>query len=227
MKLDRTKLSWMMVAGLAIVGLTLWGDAPGATGVAGGPAAVTGNVPYAPYAATGNTPSAAQVEPAPDLVMAAGTPLRIRLDTVVSTTVSRPGDHFTGTLVSAAVVNGVTVLPRGTSVGGVVVDSAPSGRLKGHAVLTLRLNSVSHDGRTLWVSTGSDTRTSAGHKETQSGLDRRRNRRRFVDWSSGGWTGGRGDRCRFGCGRRTRRSSDYWTQTGETAGRNRTHFPPV
>ena len=29
MKLDRTKLSWMMVAGLAIVGLTLWGDAPG------------------------------------------------------------------------------------------------------------------------------------------------------------------------------------------------------
>jgi hypothetical protein len=87
---------------------------------------------------------------------------------------SRPGDHFTGTLAPPAVLRGVTVLPGGTSVGGDVVDSKPSGRLKGRAVLTLRLNSVWLDGRTLHVSTNAATRTNAGHKK------------RYLAWMGGG-----------------------------------------
>jgi hypothetical protein len=174
MTLDRTKLSWMTGIGVAILGLTLWGDSPGVTGATAA-AGTTGSVPYT---ATGNSPGPATVEPPPDLVIPSGTPLRIRLDMTVSTAVSRPGDHFTGTLASPAVVDGMTILPVGTSVGGSIVESAPSGRLKGHAVLTLRLNSVSVHGRRLLVATSSDTRVSAGHKK------------RNLAWIGGGSGGG-------------------------------------
>jgi hypothetical protein len=160
MKLDKSKLTWMMMIGVAVLGLTLWGDSPGLTGGSGLAAPIAN-----PPAAATDTTDPAQVQSPPDIVMPAGTPLRIRLDSSVGTAVSRPGDHFTGTLASPAIVNGATVLPAGTSVGGTIVDSAPSGRLKGHAVLTLRLNSVSLQGETFRVATNSDTRSSRGHKK--------------------------------------------------------------
>ena len=95
MKLDKAKLTWMLLIGVAVAGLTLWGSSTG-TAVGKNSTAAMG----APNA---------KAEPAqapPDVVMPAGTPLRIRLDSAVGTAVSRPGDRFTGTLASPAVVNG-------------------------------------------------------------------------------------------------------------------------
>lgn len=101
----------------------------------------------------------------PDSVIPAGTELRVRLDHAISTTATRPGDRFTGSLVEPIATNGRTVLPRGIEVSGIVRQSAPSGRLKGRAVLSLALDRVELDGRTYQVATNSAVRTSAAHKK--------------------------------------------------------------
>lgn len=166
MQIDKVKLASI---GLVALSLTmLW---------AGSAALPTGNPPAAaPAAATGATSSNPVSEPAPppDIVMPAGARLRIRLNTAISTAVSRPGDHFTGTLASPAIVNGATVFPTGTEVRGYIVSAAPSGRLKGHAVLTLRLTALTRAGQTLEVSTATDTQVSGGHKK------------RYAAWLGGG-----------------------------------------
>jgi hypothetical protein len=167
MQLDKSKL-WIIMTGLAVLSLTVWGAATGTTG--GGPVLST-RPPI-----TSVEPQ--QIEPQPDVVIPAGTPLRIRLDNAVSTANTRSGDHFSGTVVSPATVDGAVILPAGTSVRGYVATSAPSGRLKGRAVLSLRLTSVSLHGRTILVSTASDTRVSAGHKK------------RNLLWIGGGTGGG-------------------------------------
>ncbi len=159
MRLTNLKLA---LIGISLLGLTLLGSSPPSI-----PAPVVGQDIPGVTGATGAIPSdAAAPKPSPEeLVVPAGTHLRIRLDAAVSTAVSRPGDHFSGTLASPVKVNDAIVLPRGAQVGGYIVDSAPSGRIKGHAQLTLRLNTVMVDGKNLTVSTRTDTRTSAGHRK--------------------------------------------------------------
>ena len=74
---------------------------------------------------------------------------------------------------------GVTVLPswgrRSAALSSTRLFRAPQGS---RGTDSLRLNSVSHDGRTLRVATGSDTRVSAGHKK------------RNLAWIGGGTGGG-------------------------------------
>ncbi len=171
MKLDKSKL-WILMATLALLSLTVWGAAreSGAT--------IATRAPVAAMPATTTPAPENQVQPQPDTVVPAGTLLRIRLDTSVTTKNARTGNRFTGTVVSPATVDGSVVLPIGSSVHGYVVNSAPSGRLKGRAVLSLRLTSVAVDGQTLRLATSSDTRVSAGHKKHN------------LAWIGGGTGGG-------------------------------------
>ena len=165
MKLDKLKLGILM-AGTTVLGITLWAAAPGSGVQTPAPSRAVAPV---------NT---ATVETRQDVVVPTGTTMRVRLNSGVSTRSSRPGDRFSGTLVSPVAVSNSVILPVGTSVGGSIIESAPSGRLKGRAVLSLRLNTVSLNGRTLHVSTASDTRVSTGHKK-----------RNFA-WIGGGTGGG-------------------------------------
>ena len=130
----------------------------------------TGCEPVSPDAKAAAPPtSAAAMEPvlapAPDLVIPAGAYLQVRLDHAISTTATRPGDRFTGSLVQPVTVHGRTALPRGIGVSGIVRQSAPSGRLKGRAVLTLALDRIELDGRAYQVATTTVGRTSAAHKK--------------------------------------------------------------
>jgi hypothetical protein len=164
MKIDKSKL-WIIMSLLGVLTVTVWSAA--STSASSSTPVMNRPVMNPPVADSG---FAARTNPAqppiqPDVVMPAGTPMRIRLDSSISTRAARPGDHFSGTLASAVSVDGATVLPAGTAVGGAIVDSAPSGRLKGRAVLSLRLNTVSLNGRTLQLATASDTRVSRGHKK--------------------------------------------------------------
>ena len=93
-------------------------------------------------AATDSTPASeaapAKVEaptpPKPEPVtIAAGTPIRIRTETTLSTKSTQTGDTFTGTLAEPIVIEGKTVAPRGSQVEGLVVNSDPGGRVKGVA----------------------------------------------------------------------------------------------
>lgn len=110
----------------------------------------------------------AQNAPAPQperLVVPAGTTVRVRLDQSLGTKFNRPGDRFSATLETPLIADGRAVVPAGAHVTGVVREAAPSGRLKGRAVLMLALNSVEIHGRNFAIETTSVSRVSSRHRK--------------------------------------------------------------
>jgi hypothetical protein len=71
-----------------------------------------------------------------------GTEIRVRLNHTISSEKSKPGDTWTGTVHQKIVIDGQTLARRGDPVHGTVVNAESSGRLKGKALLELRVHSV-------------------------------------------------------------------------------------
>ena len=97
----------------------------------------------------------------------AGTQLRIALDSRVASDTSRIEDRVSGHLAAPIVVNGRTVVPTGSAVGGVVTDVKQSGKVKGRARVGLRFNrlTAADDETTYRISTRTWTREAPGTKE--------------------------------------------------------------
>jgi hypothetical protein len=87
------------------------------------------------------------------IVVPAGTRLRVALTDAVSSDKSRAGDSFTGVLAEPIVIDGQTVLEKGTRVRGRVVEVQGSGRVKGRASIRLTLTEIVRDGNALNIST--------------------------------------------------------------------------
>jgi hypothetical protein len=87
------------------------------------------------------------------ITIPAGSRLRVALSDGVSTTKSEPGDPFSAHLVEPVVIDGETVLEKGTKVSGRVVDAQESGRVKGRASLKLVLTTVVRSGNTIKIET--------------------------------------------------------------------------
>ena len=81
-----------------------------------------------------------------ELTLPAGTLLPVVLDTGVGSDTSRVEEPVHAHLARAIVVRGVTVLPAGSAVGGVVTDARRSGKVKGLAHVAMRFDSVSPKG---------------------------------------------------------------------------------
>ena len=109
----------------------------------------------------GAAPPAQAATPQP-IVVPAGTRIRVRLGQTLSTKESQTGDPFTGVLVDSVRVNGQTVIRAGARARGVVTESKGLGKFKGQAVLAIRLESVSADGRTYQVRTSHVERVEQG-----------------------------------------------------------------
>ena len=103
--------------------------------------------------------------PRPELVLPQGTALRVRIDQSIDTRRNRPGNRFQATLAEPVVHNGAVLLPKGTRFSGHVMESRPSGRLRGRAVLSLTLDSFRANGREYQVNTSGTTRVSGRHKK--------------------------------------------------------------
>ena len=88
--------------------------------------------------------SAPQAPPPPPRVadLPAGTRLRVRLDQDLGSKISQPGDTFSATIADDVVVNGQTVIRQGARAEGTVIDAKPLGRIKGGALLEVRLERV-------------------------------------------------------------------------------------
>lgn len=99
------------------------------------------------------------------VVVPQSTAIHVTLDQALSSNQSRPGDHFVATVSQPVVVNGKTVIPRGASVEGLVVDAQHSGRLRGRARLQLALKSVAVDGHNYTIHTTTRLRTGRDHKK--------------------------------------------------------------
>jgi hypothetical protein len=91
--------------------------------------------------------------PDPKITVPSGTPLRVVLQQGVGTDASAPGSQFAAVLADPIVVDGKTVLEKGSAVSGRVVDVKKSGRVKGRATLSLALTSVLHEGKYVAIET--------------------------------------------------------------------------
>jgi hypothetical protein len=95
-------------------------------------------------------------------VIPAGTTLTVRLGQSVGSKLSTAGQSFTATLATPVSVKGKTVIPPGASASGVVTDAKPLGKFKGGAVLQIRLNSITVDGKEHAIETSAVTRSAKG-----------------------------------------------------------------
>jgi len=110
----------------------------------------------APANAVDQPKAAPLPEPAPKPVtlIPAGTTLRITLIDAVSSDKNRPGDKFAASLAEPIVIDGKTVLSKGTKLRGRVVDAKESGRVKGRASIELKLTEiVFKDGKQMDIAT--------------------------------------------------------------------------
>jgi hypothetical protein len=82
-----------------------------------------------------------------NVTIPAGTALNIRIDQHISAKRSRAGETFTGEVVAPVLASDSSVVvPKGTTVGGVVVVSHRRGHFKGSSLLELRLTSITLNG---------------------------------------------------------------------------------
>ena len=145
--------------------------APGATGqpVAAGQVDSTGQ----PVAA-GQADASGQPVPAPapggapivrpaDVNILAGTNLTIRINQHISVKSSRAGDPFDGEVVEPVIgQNNSVVVPKGSPVSGVVVESHRRGHFKGSSILELRLTYLTLNGTRYRLETRNLTQTKKG-----------------------------------------------------------------
>lgn len=96
------------------------------------------------------------------MVIPAGTTLRVRLVQAVGSKLSMDGQSFDATFSSPVVVKGATLVPAGTRAVGTVTEAHASGRFKGGATLSLRLNSFRLNGATIPIRTVTYSQTSTG-----------------------------------------------------------------
>jgi len=126
------------------------------------------NAPATADSAADKPKAEAPKAPAPKTVtIPAGTTLSVVLSSSLNSGKNKAGDTFTGNLSEAIVVNGKTVLDKGTNVEGTVVAAEGSGRVSGKATMSLALTSATVNGKAISLS----TKTHAAEAEGSKGRD--------------------------------------------------------
>lgn len=99
------------------------------------------------------------------LVVPAGTPLTVRLQSAVSSASAEAGETFDAVVDEPVVVKGETVIPRGANVVGRVVEANKGGRLHKPAYLRITLAAVTMHGKDVPVDTSSISLAGKSHKK--------------------------------------------------------------
>ena len=105
------------------------------------------------------------------ITVPAGTKLHVTLLEAVSSDNSHPGDQFMASLSDPVIVEGRTVLPKGTKFRGRVVDAQDAGRVKGRASIELMLTQIVREGhKTINISTKPYTEVAESTKKRDAGI---------------------------------------------------------
>lgn len=75
-------------------------------------------------------------------VLPAGSVLKVRLTTTLTSKTNKTGDRFTGVVRELVSAEGKTIVPEGSLVSGHVAFIKPAGRIKGHAEMRIVLDNV-------------------------------------------------------------------------------------
>jgi hypothetical protein len=104
--------------------------------------------PSAPVVSAVPQPPSPVAPPAPlEVSIPAGTSLAVRVDQRISVKTSHAGDTFTGEIVEPITASdGNLLVPKGSTVRGVIDAAHRRGRFKGASLLQLRLTAISVDG---------------------------------------------------------------------------------
>ena len=128
-------------------------SAPGASSTSTASAPSTAVAPKASSAAA----KPADAPPAPakaqTFEIPQGTAINIILTDAISSGKNKAGDTFTASLAEPIVVKGETIVAKGVTVNGRVIDAEGSGRVKGLASIQLGLTSFVSGGKTYPIST--------------------------------------------------------------------------
>jgi len=87
------------------------------------------------------------------LVIPSGTKLSVALIDLLDTDKNSAGDHFLASLAESVVIDGNTVLEKGTKVRGYVIEVQDSGRVKGLASIRLALTDIMQGTRMVAITT--------------------------------------------------------------------------
>ena len=138
------------------------------------PATSTENNPNAAGAGSEGATAAGKTsagKPAPEgVTIPAGTVVVVRLGETLSSNKSEAGQGFSATVARPIVVAGKTVIEQGASARGTVVDAKAMGHFKGGALLEIRLNSVTINGRERNVRTAAVERELKGKGKRSAGF---------------------------------------------------------
>ena len=95
----------------------------------------------------------------------AGTAIVVTLSEGVSSKDAKVGQKVSGSVGDNVVVNGQTLIPKGSKATLSVVTAQPSGRLSGVAKLWLKINSIEVKGKTYTVTSSSSGQTGPSHNK--------------------------------------------------------------
>lgn len=98
------------------------------------------------------------------LVIPSGTLLKVSLSDALSSDGNSSGDHFMASLAESVVVDGTTILQKGTPLRGRVVAVESSGRVKGLASIELALTDIMQGDRVVAITTNRFSATAAASK---------------------------------------------------------------
>ena len=96
------------------------------------------------------------------IVIRAGTSIEVTDDQSVSSTDNNSGDHFDASLAEPVVVGDRVIIPRGARAVGTITSAKSAGRFKGNAELSVKLTSVTLDGKRYEVNTSEVTESGKG-----------------------------------------------------------------
>lgn len=114
--------------------------------------------------------AAAKPAPKPKIRIPAGTEISVVLKEGVSASDSQPGTEFSASLAEPVIVDGKTVLQKGSAVVGRVVDAKESGRVEGRARLSLVLTSIVNNGKSVPVATQTHVSEAKSTKKRDVGI---------------------------------------------------------
>ncbi|HMC29908.1 MAG TPA: hypothetical protein VKL99_03670 [Candidatus Angelobacter sp.] len=100
----------------------------------------------------------------------AGTVVTVRLGETLSSKSSQAGQDFSATVAEPITVDGKTVIDKGASAHGTVVAAKAMGHFKGGALLEIRLNSISINGKEQNVQTAAVTQSLKGKGKRSTGF---------------------------------------------------------
>jgi hypothetical protein len=101
-------------------------------------------------------PPAAKPAASPGVTVPAGTPIKIALDTKITSETAQPGETWTGVVKEPVVLGTSAPIPAGSTVQGVITGAAPAAK-GSRAFLVLAVKSVTVNGKTHSVAASTDS----------------------------------------------------------------------